>query len=56
MASIITQWKIYTNIDANEIDNWIIKIIKAGIDEQILAVVEYDYDPQDIENMIGVMN
>ena len=48
MATIITNYRIYTYIDVNEVNEWIMAIIKADADEEIHAVVEHDYNIENI--------
>ena len=49
IATIITNFRIYTEIDVNEINEWIIAIIQACNDEEIHAVINHNYTIEDIE-------
>tara|TARA_R100001082_G_C4301230_1_gene132519 strand:+ start:504 stop:698 length:195 start_codon:yes stop_codon:yes gene_type:complete len=48
MATIITNFRIYTYIDVNKLNEWIIEIIELDNDEEIKAVINHDYVIEDI--------
>ena len=48
MATIITNYRIYTFVNANDIDDTIKLIIDADNDEEIKAIVNHDYDINDM--------
>ena len=49
MATIITNYRIYTCVEVKFIDYYLKSIIEADNDEEIKAVINHDYDIEDID-------